>query len=257
MVDWRSGLRIALLGAVLSLGNTPAGAADLTVFAAASMKNALDSVDAAFGKATSKTVAASYAASSTLAKQIEDGAPADLFISADTDWMDDATTKGAIKAGTRVNLLGNSLVLIAKADNPVTITLGPGMPLAQALGGGRLAIPDVGSVPAGKYGKAALTALGVWSSVEPHLAPAENVRAALGYVSRGEAPLGVVYATDAVSDAGVRVVGTFPADSHPPIVYPVAITAASKSPAAASYLDFLKTPEARRLFEAQGFTVLH
>lgn len=251
--------RRTLVGAtlVLALGFAApaASAADLTVFAAASMKNALDAVDAAFTKANATSVAASFAASSALAKQIEDGAPADIFISADTDWMDDAATKGAIKPDTRVDLLGNRLVLVAQAGHPIGLEIGPGMKLAEALAGGRLAIPEVESVPAGKYGKAALIKLGVWASVADHLAPAENVRAALGFVSRGEAPLGIVYATDAVSDKGVIVVGTFPAESHPPIVYPVAITSVSKSPAAQAYMAFLRSPAAKPLFEAQGFTV--
>ena len=247
----------AVLAAALCLAGPAARAADLTVFAAASMKNALDDVDAAFTKAKGASVAASYAASSALAKQIEEGAPADIFISADTDWMDDATKKGAIRSDTRIDLLGNRLVLVTQASNPLVLDIGPGVKIADALAGGRLAIPETSSVPAGKYGKAALTKLGVWDSVSGHLAPAENVRAALGFVSRGEAPLGVVYATDAASDKGVRIVGTFPADSHPPIVYPVAVTAASKSPKAQAYIDFLASSEAKPLFEAQGFTVKH
>ena len=247
----------AVLAVALCLAGPAARAADLTVFAAASMKNALDAVDAAFTKANGASVAASYAASSALAKQIEEGAPADIFISADTDWMDDATQKGAIRPGTRIDLLGNRLVLVTQAGNPLVLDIGPGMKIADALAGGRLAIPETASVPAGKYGKAALTKLGVWDAVAGHLAPAENVRAALGFVSRGEAPLGVVYATDAASDKGVRIVGTFPADSHPPIVYPVAVTAASKSPQAQAYIEFLAGAAAKPLFEAQGFTVKH
>ena len=247
----------ALVIALLCAGPQSARAADLTVFAAASLKDALDAVDAAFTKRTSQSIAASYAASSALAKQIEEGAPADIFISADTDWMDELAKHGAVKEGTRSDLLHNRLVLITRADHALTLEIAPGMPLAAALGDGRLAIPDVDSVPAGKYGKAALSKLGVWASVEGKLAPTENVRAALAYVSRGEAPLGIVYATDAVADKAVRVVGAFPENSHAPIVYPVAITATSKSPAAPSYLEFLHSPEAERLFEEQGFTVAH
>lgn len=255
MSQWRSCFR-ALIIAALCAGPKNAEAADLTVFAAASLETALDAVDAAFTETTSKTVAASYAASSALAKQIEGGAPADIFISADTDWMDDVARHGAVREGTRSNLLGNRLVLITQASRAMTLDIVPGMPIAAALGDGRLAIPDPDSVPAGKYGKAALTSLGVWSSVEEKLAPAENVRAALAYVSRGEAPLGIVYATDAVSEKGVGVVGTFPENSHPPIVYPVAITVASNNAAAQSYLDFLRSAEAQSLFEAQGFSML-
>lgn len=255
MLSWRSCLGAVLI-ALWCAGPRGVQAADLTVFAAASMKTALDAVDAAFTKARSKTVVASYAASSALARQIEDGAPADVFISADVDWMDDVARHDGLRAGTRSNLLGNELVLITQADRALTLDVAPGMPIGAALGDGRLAIPDVDAVPAGKYGKAALTSLGVWPVVAGRLASAENVRAALAYVSRGEAPLGVVYATDAVSDKGVRVVGTFPAGSHAPIIYPVAITAGSNSPVAQSYLAFLRGPEAKRLFEAQGFSVL-
>ena len=256
MARWRINFG-ALMVVVLCLGTRAAIAADVTVFAAASMKNALDAVDAAFTKATSKSVAVSYAASSALAKQIEQGAPADIFISADTDWMDDVAKHDGIKAGTRSDLLGNALVLITQSSSPLKLDVARGMNLAAALGDGRLAIPDVDSVPAGKYGKAALIALGVWPSVEARLAPAENVRAALGFVSRGEAPLGVVYSTDAASDKQVRIVGTFPEDSHPRIIYPVAMTAASTSPVAQPYLDFLRSADAKPLFEAQGFRVLH
>ena len=255
MASWRSCLGALLIG-LCCADPQAVHAADLTVFAAASMKTALDAVDAAFTKAQSKTVAASYAASSALAKQIEEGAPADVFISADVDWMDDVDKHNGLREGTRTNLLGNQLVLVTQANRAMTLDVVPGMPIGAALGDGRLAIPDVETVPAGKYGKAALTSLGVWPAVEGKLAPAENVRAALAYVSRGEAPLGVVYATDAASDKGVRVVGTFPENSHAPIIYPVAITAGSKSPVAQSYLEFLRSAEAKQLFEAQGFSIL-
>ncbi len=249
---------VALLSSLLVAPLTAsfAAAPDITVFAAASMKNALDDVDSAFQKASGLTVSASYAASSVLARQIEQGAPADVFISADLDWMDDLAKHDLIQKDTRSTLLGNSLVLITQADKALTLDIKPGMDLAGALSGGRLALPLVDSVPAGKYGKAALTKLGIWSSVETSIAQAESVRAALAFVSRGEAPLGIVYSTDAAADPKVRIVGTFPEDTHPPIVYPIALTVSAKGPNATRYLAFLKTPEAATLFKAQGFRVL-
>jgi molybdate transport system substrate-binding protein len=228
----------------------------LVVFAAASLKDALDEVNAAYRRETNQEIATSYAASPTLAKQIEAAAPADIFISADLDWMDYLAKKNLIKPETRTNLLGNRLVLIAPADSAVKLNIGPNFPLASALGNGRLAIADPSGVPAGKYGKAALGALGVWSSVADKLAPAENVRATLLLVSRGEAPLGIVYQTDAAADKGVKVLGTFPANTHPPIVYPIAAVAASTNPADARYIAYLKSPAAGAVFEKQGFTVL-
>lgn len=195
----------------------------------------------------------SYAASSALARQIESGAPAQLFMSADLDWMNYLAERHLIRADTRVNLLGNRLVLIAPRAEPVTLKIGPGFGLAAALGRGRLALADPASVPAGKYARAALTNLGVWDSVAGKIAAAENVRAALLLVSRGEARLGVVYHTDAVADPGVTIVDTFPATSHPPIVYPAALTP-DASPAAARLLEFLKTDAAWAAFEKQGFT---
>jgi molybdate transport system substrate-binding protein len=229
----------------------------LIVFAAASLKDALDEVNAAYQRENSRETATSYAASSTLAKQIEAAAPADIFISADLDWMDYLAKKDLIKPQTRANLLGNRLVLIAPANSPAKLGIAPNFQLAQALGNGRLAIADPNGVPAGRYGKAALEALGVWSSVADRLAPAENVRATLALVSRGEAPLGIVYQTDADSDKGVKIVGTFPPDSHPPIIYPIAVVAASTNPGNVGYIAFLKSPAARTVFEKHGFTVLH
>src|SRR5271166_2474149 len=228
----------------------------LVVFAAASLKEALDAVDAAYQREKGQETATSYAASSTLAKQIEAGAPADIFISADLDWMDYLAQRNLIKPGTRTNLLGNKLVLVAPVDATVKLDIGPNFPLALALGNGRLAIADPGSVPAGKYGKVALEALGVWSSVADKLAPAENVRATLLLVSRGEAPLGIVYQTDAAADKGVKILGSFPDNTHPPIIYPIAVVAASTNPGDAGYLAYLKSPAARPIFEKQGFTVL-
>ncbi len=225
------------------------------VFAAASLKNALDSVSAAWQKDTGTAVKISYAASSALAKQLEEDAPAQIFISADEDWMNYAAAKGLIKPESRSDLLGNKLVLIAPKDSTLALELKPGADLAKALGAGRLAMGNVDSVPAGKYGKAALEKLGLWASVAGSLAQAESVRAALLLVSRGEAPLGVVYQTDAASDPAVKIVATFPADSHPAIRYPIALTVKA-GPAAAALLDYIKSAEAAPFFKAKGFTVL-
>jgi molybdate transport system substrate-binding protein len=240
------------------LTSPPASAQDksLTVFAAASMKNALDDVDAAFTAKTGVKVSASYAASSVLAKQIEQGAPADIFMSADTDWMDYATAKKAINEATRTNLLGNSIVLIAPKDSKIDkVTIGQGFDLAKLAGNGRIATGDVSAVPVGKYAKAALEKLGAWQAAEPKFAMAESVRAALTLVARGEAVLGIVYATDARVEPDVRIVGTFPADSHPPIIYPVAATTNAR-PKATDYLAFLRTPASKTIFEKYGFTFL-
>ncbi|HVV40162.1 MAG TPA: molybdate ABC transporter substrate-binding protein [Nitrobacter sp.] len=236
----------------------PAAAQDktLTVFAAASMKNALDEVDAAYTAKTGVKVNASYAASSTLAKQIEQGAPADVFVSADIAWMDYVVTKKAINESTRSNLLGNSIVLIAPKDSKINdVKIGQGFDLARLAGDGKIATGDVKAVPAGKYAKAALEKLGSWTAAEPKFAMAENVRAALALVSRSEAVLGIVYSTDAKVDPGVKIVGTFPANSHPPIIYPVAATVNAKSDAA-SYLAFLHTAAAKAIFEKYGFSFL-
>jgi len=235
-------------------GASTALAKDVVVFAAASLKNALDDASTAYQKDTGTKVLISYAASSTLARQIENGAPADLFISADLDWLDYLQQRKLIKPETRLTLLGNKLALIASASSTAKVAIGPGFPLANLLGDERLAIADPGAVPAGKYAKSALEKLGVWSAVASRLAPAEDVRAALLLVSRGEARLGIVYATDAAADPGVRIVGTFPDDSHPPIVYPAGEVAGSANPAATAFLDFLKSERARPFFERQGFT---
>jgi molybdate transport system substrate-binding protein len=239
-----------------SASGTLAPNAKLVIFAAASLKDALDEVNAVYQRETKQETTTSYAASSTLARQIEAAAPADIFISADLDWMDYLAKRNLIEPETRSNLLGNRLVLIAPANSTVKLAIGPNFPLAQALGDGRLAIADPNSVPAGKYGKAALEALGVWSSVADKLAPAENVRATLLLVSRGEAPLGIVYQTDAAVDKGVKIIGVFPENTHPPIIYPIAVVASSTNPAAPGYVAFLKSPTARSIFEKQGFTVL-
>jgi molybdate transport system substrate-binding protein len=228
----------------------------LTIFAAASMKNALDDVDAAYTAKTGVKVAASYAASSVLAKQIDQGAPADVFLSADTDWMDYAAKQKTVKEATRINLLGNSIVLIAPKDSPIgNVTIGQGFDLAKLAGSGKIATGDVASVPVGKYAKAALEKLGAWEAAAPKFAMAESVRAALTLVARGEAALGIVYATDAKVEPGVKIVGTFPADSHPAIIYPVAATT-SAGPQADGYLAFLRSTEAKAIFERYGFAFL-
>ena len=236
----------------------PASAQDktITVFAAASMKNALDEIDAAYAIKTGVKVTVSYGPSSNLAKQIEQGAPADVFISADTDWMDYAISKKNINESTRVNLLGNTIVLIAPKDSKIdNVTIGPGFDLAKLAGDGRIATGDVKSVPVGKYAKAALEKLGSWPAVEPKFAMADNVRAALLLVARSEAVLGIVYSTDAKVEPGVKIVGTFPASSHPAIIYPVAATTTAK-PEAADYLAFLRSTAAKTILEKYGFKFL-
>jgi molybdate transport system substrate-binding protein len=238
--------------------HSPALAQDktLTVFAAASMKNALDEIDAAYTAKTGVKVIVSYAASSTLAKQIEQGAPADIFVSADTDWMDYATAKKNISELSRVNLLGNSIVLIAPQDFTIdNVTIGQGFDLAKLAGNGKIATGDVKSVPVGKYAKAALEKLGAWTAAEPKFAMAESVRAALTLVARGEAALGIVYSTDAKVEPGVKVVGTFPAASHPPIIYPVAATTRAK-PEANDYIAYLRSSAAKAVLEKYGFIYL-
>jgi molybdate transport system substrate-binding protein len=247
----------AILGLMLAGGQPLAAQESITVFAAASMKNALDDANAAFTKATGVKVVASYAASSALAKQIEGGAPADVFISADLQWMDYAAAHNLIKSETRVNLLGNRLVLIAPADSKLDkVEIAKGFDIAKLAGDGRIAVADVKAVPAGLYAKAALEALGAWTAAEPKLAMAENVRATLAFVARGETPIGIVYETDAKVEPKVKVAGVFPESSHPPIVYPVAATAAGANPAAAPYLNFLRGASAKATFENYGFSLL-
>jgi molybdate transport system substrate-binding protein len=242
----------ALAGAPL-----PAAAQEsITVFAAASLKNALDDADATFTKATGVKVVASYEASSSLAKQIEAGAPADVFISADLRWMDYVAGKSLIKADTRVNLLGNKLVLIAPKDSKLDrIAIGQGFDIAKLAGDGRIAVTDVKAVPAGLYAKAALEKLGAWAAAEPKLAQAVNVRATLAFVARGETPLGIVYETDAKIEPKVRIVGVFPDNSYPPVAYPAAATATGK-PAATRYVQFLRGNAAKAIFEKYGFSFL-
>jgi molybdate transport system substrate-binding protein len=239
-------------------GLLPASAQEksLTVFAAASMKNALDDVDAAYTRRTGVKLAVSYAASSALMKQIEQGAPADVFVSADLDWMDYGSQKKVIRDDTRVNLLGNKIVLIAPKDSKLAdVAIGPGFDLAKLAGDGRVTTGDVKAVPVGKYAKAALEKLGAWAAAEPKMAMAENVRAALALVARGEAALGIVYETDAKVEPGVKIIGYFPADSHPPITYPVAATTTAK-PETSGYLAFLRSQTAKTIFEKYGFSFL-
>src|SRR5215475_10900678 len=230
---------------------------DVLIFAAASLKTALDEINARWHARSGKRAAISYAASSALAKQIEQGAPADLFISADEDWMNYLAERKLIRLETRSDLVGNRLVLISSKGTELQVNIAPGFPLLSLLGQGRLAMANTDAVPAGKYGRAALEALGVWESVKGRIAQAENVRAALLMVSRGEAPLGIVYESDAVSDPNVSRLGTFPENTHPRIAYPIAATASSMKQAAGAFVDMLKTPEARTIFEKQGFTPLN
>ena len=220
------------------------------------MKNALDDIDAAYTAKTGIKIVASYAASSALAKQIEQGAPADIFMSADTDWMDYAATRKAINEPTRINLLGNSIALIAPKDSKIDeVSIGQGFDLSKLAGNSKIATGDVSAVPVGKYAKASLEKLGAWQAAERKFAMAESVRGALTLVARGEAALGIVYATDARVEPGVKIVGTFPADSYPPIIYPVAATTAAKTEAA-SYLAFLRSSAAKAIFEKYGFSFL-
>lgn len=243
-----------LLGLVL-LPTLPVRAQNLTVLAAASLKESLDEVATQFQRASGNKVALSYAASSALAKQIENGAPADVFISADLDWMDHLDRRKLLRDGTRMNLLRNRLVLIAPAESRVQVEIKAGFALDRLLGDGKLSMADPDSVPAGKYGKAALEKLGAWSAVGRKVARGDNVRTALNFVSRGEAPLGVVYETDAFAEKKVRVVARFPQDSYPPIMYPAAALAGSKQAATPALLAYLKSREARAIFEKYGFVM--
>jgi molybdate transport system substrate-binding protein len=251
---------LTVLGTSMSetVGAERSEAAPVTVFAAASLKTALDGVTADYEASTGSKVVTSYAASSSLARQIEQGAPADIFISADLDWMDYLAGRSLIQPKSRSNLLGNRLVLIAPATASVTLRIEQGFALGETLGREKLAMADVKAVPAGKYGKVALEKLGVWPAVESKVAQAENVRTALALVARAEAALGIVYQTDALAEPKVRIVDTFPQDAHPPIVYPVAITEATRHRAAAEeFVLFLRGPMAQARFTKAGFTVLY
>lgn len=239
--------------ALLACDAARAAGPELTVFAAASLRNVLEAIDAARQRAGALPARLAFAASSTLARQIERGAPADVYISADRDWMDYLAAHGRIVQGARVIVARNRLVLIAPGPPAVPVVIGRGFPLAERLAGGRLALGDPSHVPAGRYAKAALQSLGLWAAVAGRLAPVDNVRVALALVARGEAPLGIVYASDAAAEPSVHVIGTFPADSHPPIVYPAAVVVGGARAEAQRYIAFLRSPPARAVFLRQGF----
>ncbi len=228
----------------------------ITVFAAASLTNVLQELGDAFTKETSIPVRFSFAASSALARQIENGAPADVFFSADLEWMDYLQTRNLIQRDSRHEVLSNQLVLIAPADSAIKLKIEPHFRLADALGKGRLAAGDPDSVPAGRYAREALTTLGAWNDVEGRMVRADSVRSALAFVDRGEAPLGIVYETDALADKKVRVVDTFPGNSHLPIVYPIALTVAAKADAA-KFVAYIRGPAGDAAFKASGFSTLH
>lgn len=249
---------VVVLGFLASLPNRAAAADEIVVFAAASLKTAIDDISAAWTEETGNTAKLSLAGSSTLAKQIQQGAPADVFISANVQWMDVLQDGKLIDPATRRDLLTNRIVLIAHGQSAAAVDIRPGFDLAGLLKDGRLAMALVDSVPAGIYGKAALTSLGVWEAVAPKVAQADNVRAALALVARGEAPYGIVYATDAAASDNVTIVGTFPSNTHPAIIYPGAVMSSSKATdAAKSFMAFLASDEAKPLFERQGFTVIN
>jgi molybdate transport system substrate-binding protein len=256
-------LRLLLLFAVLlfrSAGDPLAAEnSPVRVGAAASLREALDDVGREYRRLHGQQAVITYAASSALARQIEAGAPFDVFLSADVEWMDYLAQRALVTKSSRRNLLGNALVLIAPRNGPAAATnlrIGPQFALVAALGGGKLAMANPDAVPAGRYARAALRSLGVWQAVETSVARAENVRAALAFVARGEAPLGIVYRTDALAEPGVRIVDTFGADLHPAIVYPAALLHGSSAPAAADFLAFLGGPSAQAIWRRHGFVVL-
>ena len=250
-------LRLFILTLGLSLARFAAPACaqpqPLMVYAAASLKNALDDVAKDWTASGHGAVVINYAASSTLAQQIAADAPADLFFSADLDWMDWLQARGKVREGQRRILLGNELVLITTASSPLTLRLEKGVSLSEALAGGRLAIADPRLVPAGKYGKAALENLGLWDQVSSALAPTEHVRAVLNFVARGETPLGIVYRTDLRAEPKVRLLAPFPKGSHPPILYPAAVITPSRHPEAVAFLTYLASMQAQIRFEQEGF----
>ena len=257
MFPWRrAGLRgLAFIAALSLLATAPAARADtVTVFAAASLKESFDEVARAFERGSGHRVRISYGASSALARQVEAGAPADLFVSADTDWPAYLEARGLSKPGSSVNLLANELVLIAPAASNLQLRIAPGFALEEALGSGRLAVADPKAVPAGKYARAALESMSVWKRVEARIAPAESVRSAMAFVARGATPLGIVYRTDALAEKAVRIVDTFPASSHAPIVYPF-VTLERAGPAARQLRDFCASPAARAIWLRHGFRV--
>ncbi len=238
---------------LLALLAAPAFAAPPLVLAAASLQESLNAAADAWAAKHHDRPTLSFASSSVLAKQVDAGAPADIFISADEPWMDDVAKHGLMRAGTRVSFLANALVLVAPAAAAKPVAIKSGFPLAKLLGDGKLAMGEVNSVPAGKYGKEALTRLGVWDAVASHVAGADNVRSALALVERGEAPYGIVYATDAYASKGVKIVGTFPETSHAPITYPIALLTASTSPDAEGFRRFLISGAGKAIFKRYGF----
>ena len=240
---------------VWTSANAAGRAQAITVYAAASLTEALQELGDRFSKATGIPVKFSFAASSTLARQIEAGSAADVFLSADQEWMDYLDRRAILQHASRRNVLGNRLVLVAPADSKIELKIGPNFPLRQALGQGRLATGDPDMVPVGRYARSALLSLGVWNDVVDRLVRAESVRSALIYVARGEVPLGIVYATDARIDPKVRIVDFFPPMSHPPIVYPVALTRVA-STEAARFVEYLRGPDGVDVFEKFGFVVL-
>ena len=268
MIDFRS-IAVAFsillcatrVNAEVPATSAPAGgqtaAPAITVFAAASLKNALDAAAAAYKDKTGVELKISYAGSMALAKQIEAGGPAEIFVSADLASMDYLAEKNLIQPKTRFNFLSNTLVLVAPRTSKLEKVALTKDAFAAAIGSGKIATGDIASVPVGKYAKAALDKLGLWSVAEPHFAFTDNVRSALMFVARDEAPLGIVYATDAKSEPKVKIVATFPSTSHPPIVYPVALTSSAASEAPAKFLAFLKSAAAKAIFVEQGFVVLH
>ncbi|UYM56801.1 MULTISPECIES: molybdate ABC transporter substrate-binding protein [Leclercia] len=250
-----SGLVTGVTLTLTLAGQALADEGKITVFAAASLTNAMQDIAAVYKKETNVDVVSSFASSSTLARQIEAGAPADLFISADQKWMDYAIDKKAVDAASRVTLLGNSLVVVVpKASAQGEVAINKETPWSSLLKGGRLAVGDPEHVPAGIYAKEALQKLGAWETLAPELAPAEDVRGALALVARNEAPLGIVYGSDAVAEKGVKVVGTFPEDSHKKVEYPVAIIDGHKNATVSAFYDYLKGPQASAIFKRYGFT---
>jgi molybdate transport system substrate-binding protein len=260
MTSVRNYLARIFFGALLAVASFAAQAETITVFAASSMKTALDEIAAGWSAATGNQVALSYDASSKLARQIQQGAPADIFISAAPEWMDVLATDGLIVTDTRRDIASNQLVLIAHDPKALPVSIGPDLDLPALLKGGKLSMAMVDSVPAGQYGKEALEHFGLWSKVEPDVVQSDNVRTALALVALGEAPLGVVYASDAIPDPdgtrSVTVIATFPPDSHRPILYPAARMTASSLPEAQGFLDHLSSDAARSVFAANGFTLL-
>lgn len=254
-----TGLRPLVAALVLWMSALAPGLArseTVTVFAASSLTNAMAAIETGFETATGHDLTVALAGSSALARQIAQGAPADIFISANPGWMDRLGQEGLLQQGTRFDLLSNAIVLIAAGTDAPAVEIGPGLDLAGLLGDGRLAMASVEAVPAGIYGKTALQSLGLWDGIRTRVAQASNVRAALAFVAIGEAPYGIVYATDAMAEDGVTAIGTFPATTHPPITYPVAGIAGRTGPAALSFLAYLRMPTARAAFEGEGFRML-